>query len=231
MHRLAASGEEVIVATVCTADAPRGLPLSPAALHEHDQWQLGDQPYLHRCQEDDRVAALLNVAYVHIGLLDAIYRCDATGKPLYEGKGFMGGEVHPLDWQTQYPALVEKLGELLESFDPARVYCPLAAGGHVDHIIVRRAVEQLCSADRIGYYEDYPYAQKNPQAIAQALQNPDVWRSTLIELAPAEIEARISAIACYKSQLFAVFGDAQAMPALVREYIADTGGERYWERV
>lgn len=231
MHRLSQAGDEVVAASVCTADAPRGLPLSPAALHEHDQWQLGDQPYLYRCQEDDRVAAMLNVAYVHMGLLDAIYRCDAAGRPLYEGKGFMGGEVHPLDWQTQYPALVEKLEELLASYSPARVYCPLTAGGHVDHIIVRRAVEQLCSLDRIVYYEDYPYAQKDSDALARLLNDPDAWRSTLIELAPAEIDARISAIACYKSQLFAVFGDAQAMPALVREYIAETGGERYWERV
>ncbi len=231
VHRLTGAGEEIVVASVCTADLPRGLPLSPAALNEHRQWQLGDTPYQLRCLEDDRAAARLKAAYVHMGLLDAIYRCDESDQPLYEGKDFMAGAVHPVDWQYQYPALLDRLDQLLQTLAPQRIFCPLSAGGHVDHIIVRHAAEQLCSAGQVAYYEDYPYAQKDPAAIARALQNPDAWRSTLVELTPEEAEARVAAVACYNSQLSAVFGDAQAMPAMVREYIASTGGERYWERV
>jgi hypothetical protein len=219
-----------VIATVCTADAPPGMGLSPSAQYEHWQWKLGDQPYEQRCIEDDSVARLLGVSYVHMGLLDAIYRYDKNGAPLYSGKGFMGGQVHLSDWLNQLPALVSSLDDLIETFAPGRVYCPLAAGGHVDHVITRRAIEQQCPADRIVYYEDYPYAQKDPAAIAMALGDTDKWRSSLLELTDEEIETRISAIGSYVSQLAAVFGSAEDMPGLVREYIANTGGERYWER-
>lgn len=231
VRRLSQSGEDVVMATVCTADAPDDMPLSPSAQHEHWQWQMGEQPYAQRCMEDDRVAGLLGAAYVHMGLLDAIYRRDEKGEALYSGKAFMGGVVHPSDWQNQLPALASQVQDVLDTLSPARVYCPLAAGGHVDHVITRRAAEQQCAPHTITYYEDYPYAQKDPAAIAAALGETDKWRSSLIVLTADEVAARIDAIGAYTSQLFAVFGSAEAMPGLVREYIASTGGERYWERV
>jgi hypothetical protein len=231
VRRLSESGEDVIIATVCTADVPEGMPLSPAAQHEHWQWQLGEQPYAQRCIEDDHVAALLGAAYVHMGLLDAIYRQDEKGEALYAGLAFMGGAVHPSDWQYQLPEVASQVQDLLATLSPARVYGPLAAGGHVDHVITRRAVEQQCAPNSITYYEDYPYAQKDPAAIAAALGAPEQWRSSLIALTEEEIAIRIGAIGAYASQLSAVFGSAEAMPGLVREYIASTGGERYWERV
>jgi LmbE family N-acetylglucosaminyl deacetylase len=239
VRRLTHSGERVVIATVCTADAPPGQPLSPAAQHEHWQWQLGGQPYRLRCLEDERMAQQLGAEYMHLGLLDAIYRHDAGGRPLYEGKQFMGGEVHAWDWQQQYPALLDVLGPLLHVLTPKRVFCPLTAGGHVDHILTRRAMEQLCAPSEIAYYEDYPYAQKDAGALARLLDDgaanaasaAGVWQPILIELTPEETDARVAAINCYQSQLFAVFGDAASMPQRVREYIARTGGERYWERV
>ena len=235
VRRLTHAGERVAIVTVCTADAPPGQPLSPSAQHEHWQWQLGDQPYRLRCQEDDLMVAELGAESVHLGLLDAIYRHDDDGQPLYTGKEFIGGQVHAADWKHQLPALLAALQPALAALPAQKVFCPLTAGGHVDHVITRRAVEQLCPASQVQYYEDYPYAQKDSAALANALGvgalGVGAWRSTLIALTQAEIEARISAIACYKSQMFAVFGDAAAMPALVREYVVRTGGERYWERV
>jgi LmbE family N-acetylglucosaminyl deacetylase len=239
-HRLARQGERVIVATVCTADGPAGQALSPAAQHEHWQWQLGDQPYHLRRQEDERMVAALGAEPLHLGLLDAIYRHDTAGRPLYAGKDFMGGHVHEYDWQHQYPAVLEAIKPVLRpEGEPApRVFCPLSAGGHVDHVIVRRAAEQVCEPGQIAYYEDYPYTQKNAAALTELLEQAggmQAWRPVVIELTPEEIEARIAAIACYRSQLFAVFGDARgvaaSMPARVREYVNRINGERYWERV
>jgi LmbE family N-acetylglucosaminyl deacetylase len=230
-HRLAHSGEQVLIATLCTADAPAGQPLSPAAQHEHWQWQLGEQPYQFRRQEDARMVAVLGAQPVHLGLLDAIYRHDDNGVPLYEGKQFMGGQVHPWDLAHQLPAVLKALQGVLDDYHPQRVFCPLTAGGHVDHIIARQAVEQLCDVRTLAYYEDYPYAQKDTTALAGLLRHDQNWRPMLIQLSEEEIETRIAAIHCYQSQLFAVFGDASTMPARVREYIASTGGERYWERM
>ena len=230
VRRLTRAGERVVIVSVCTADAPPGQPLSPSAQHEHWQWQLGDQPYRLRCQEDERMVAALGAESAHLGLPDAIYRHDAQGAALYTGKQFIGGEVHPVDWQEMYPALLAALQPVLHALGAQKVFCPLTAGGHVDHVITRRAVEQLCPAGQVQYYEDYPYAQKDAGALAGVLGDLGAWRSNLVALSPDEIDARIAAIACYKSQLYAVFGDGAAMPGLVREYITRTGGERYWER-
>lgn len=229
VRRLTRAGERVVMLSVCTADAPSDQVLSPSAQHEHWQWQLGDQPYVERRKEDERVAAQLGAETLHLGLLDAIYRHDGAGVPLYEGKQFIGGQVHPWDWAHMYPALLDGLRHALITLQPARVFCPLTAGGHVDHVIVRRAVEKLCDPARVAYYEDYPYAQKDANELARLLSD-KAWKPHLIELTPDEIETRIAAIACYQSQLFAVFGDAATMPDRVRDYVRAAGGERYWER-
>lgn len=234
--RLARQGRRVIMATFCTADYEGPFPLSPAAQHEHWQWQLGEQPYRHRRAEDRQAADLLGAEALHLGLLDAIYRYDDAGQPLYTGKQFMGGQVHPRDWEHFHPRVVDALRQALSvAGDAARVYCPLGIGGHVDHVVVRRAVEQVCHPAQVAYYEDYPYAGKDAGALKPYLEQAgSVWRPTLVHLTEAEVETRIAAIACYRSQLFALFGElpggAPAMPAHVREYVGRVGGERYWER-
>ncbi len=234
--RLARQGERVIIATFCTADYEGPFALSPAARHEHRQWQLGERPYHHRRAEDRQAADLLGAEALHLGLLDAIYRYDDAGQPLYEGKQFMGGRVHPHDWERFYPRVVDALRQTLEiGGDAARIYCPLSIGGHVDHVIVRRAVEQMRDPAQVSYYEDYPYAGKDADALKPYLEQAGAgWRPALIPLTDEEIERRIAAIACYRSQLLALFGElpggAPAMPTHVKAYIARTGGERYWER-
>jgi LmbE family N-acetylglucosaminyl deacetylase len=226
VHRLALQGERVVVATVCTADKSIGEPLSKAAQHEHWQWQLGEQPYLHRRAEDTIACATLDAQPVHLGLLDAIYRHDDLGEPLYTND-FMSGAVHAHDWHIQFRNIKAALRNLVD--DASQVYSPLAIGGHVDHVIVRRAVEELIGGGgqtRLRYYEDFPYAAK----IGEFEHFPTVERLTprLYTLTEDEIETRIRAIACYPSQLFAVFGSAQAMPEGVRNYVEKVGGERYW---
>ncbi|MCS6849178.1 MAG: PIG-L family deacetylase [Anaerolineae bacterium] len=219
VYRLTSAGRPVIIATVCTADHPADQPLSEAARHEHWQWQLGDRPYQGRRAEDERACQVLGATAAHLGLLDAIYRRNERGAPLYTND-FIGGAVHPHDWQVQLPEVQAALAPLIRT--ATRVYCPLAIGGHVDHVIVRRAVESLADASIIRYYEDFPYADKLDQ-----FTPPEGCAFEKIELTAHEVDARIRAIACYASQLFAVFGSA-AMPERVRGYVSRVGGERYW---
>lgn len=167
-----------------------------------------------------RACAVLGADAAHLGLLDAIYRYDTQGAPLYTND-FIGGAVHPHDWQVQLPKVETALAPLVRA--ARRVYCPLAIGGHVDHVIVRRAVETLADARAIRYYEDFPYADK-PGTLAPS----QGWACERVDLTAHEVEMRIRAVACYESQLFAVFGSAEAMPERVRGYVARAGGERYW---
>ncbi|MCI0592320.1 PIG-L family deacetylase [Chromohalobacter sp.] len=232
VERLASSGTPVLIATVCTGDRSLGQPLSAVAQHEHAQWRLGDRPYQHRCEEDAQACAILGAQFVHLGLLDAIYRRDENGAPLYTDN-FIGGEVHPTDWRNQLPRVRASLANLVAN--AAHIYCPFAIGGHVDHVIVRGAVEALASKSHFQYYEDYPYAARRTSEVPA--WTPEIgsgqpatrWSLQLVELTPEEIDARIQAIACYASQTPVLFKSAEAMPDQVRSYVAQVGGERYWQ--
>lgn len=224
VRRLAAHGQRVVIATVCTADRPAGQPLFAAAQHVHGEWQLGDeQPYAIRRQEDAAGCAVLGAQPIHLGLLDAIYRQDEAGAPLYHPDTFMGGQVTEHDWQHFLPQVKAVLQPHMRN--ALRIYAPLSIGGHVDHVLVRQAVEEMAGDALVMFYEDYPYAGKT------------VWQDSAVTagLVPAalalsqnETESRILAISQYPSQMFALFEQAETMPEKVRQYVGQTGGERVW---
>ncbi len=228
VRQLVQSGERVVIAAVCSGDTPRGIVLSEAARHVHWEWQLGDDnPYAARRAEDVEACAALGAEPLHLGFLDAVYRADAHGAPLYT-RNFIGGAVQEADWRGIYFALIARLRPLMA--EAQQVYSPLAIGGHVDHVLVRSAAEAV-GARRPAYYEDYPYAQK---VAAGALPAGDFaaltrgLRPRTVALSDADIDARIDAIARYGSQQFALFEDAATMPQKVRAYVAASGGERYY---
>ena len=229
VHRLVGEGQPVSIVTLCTADRPLDTPapLSAAAKHVHWEWQLGDQPYAHRRAEDVRACAALGATCVHLGLLDAVYRHASDGTPLYE-RDFIGIPVNPADWQDHALQASANLWAVLAPHQSnMRVYGPMAVGRHVDHSIVRQVLDVLVPREALSYYEDYPYADR-PEALAQETSADFV--SETVALTEAEIEVRIQTIARYSSQLFALFQQAETMPARVRSYIERAGGERYWRR-
>jgi LmbE family N-acetylglucosaminyl deacetylase len=229
VHQLVKRGGAVMIVSVCTGDTPVGVTLSEAARHVHGEWRLGENnPYAARRDEDHAACAALGATPVHLGFPDAVYRHDAHGAPLYT-RDFIGGLVREQDWRTFYFALAERLRAVVPP--QARVYCPLAIGGHVDHVLVRGAAE-LALPGRLSYYEDYPYAQKVGQGNARVAAEVNALTRGLnawtVALAADDVQARIDAIALYRSQQFALFEQAETMPAKVREYVALSGGERYY---
>jgi len=230
VQRLVREGQSVSIVTVCTADRPLETlaPLSAAAQHVHWEWQLGEQPYAHRRAEDARACAALGATCIHLGLLDAVYRHAPDGQPLYE-RDFIGIPVNPADWQHHALQTSARLWAVLAPHQhDLRVYGPLAVGRHVDHSIVRQVLEVLVPREALAYYEDYPYADQ-PTALAQETQSGFVPET--VALTEAEIEMRVQTIARYPSQLFALFQQAETMPARVRNYIERAGGERYWRQI
>jgi hypothetical protein len=131
-----------------------------------------------------------------------------------------------------------------------KLVCPLAIGGHVDHRLVRQALEAVTTLDQRLYFEDFPYTER---VGAQPFPN---LTTVTIELLHADIEARLTACACYRSQIPTLFhkrldiphiirrripwlvrfasiqkdleGATQRMSFAIRTQIQHTGGERYW---
>ncbi|MDR3687324.1 MAG: PIG-L family deacetylase [Coriobacteriia bacterium] len=252
--RLVSEGARVTVVTVFTADQPAGQPLSPLARRAHASWDVGDQPFAARRDEDSAAMQLLGAQAECLGMLDAIYRRSASGEPLY---------ADPLsspaasDIELFLPQLVAALqAAALGTNAGARVFCPESTGGHVDHTLVRQAAEQIVDAERIVYYSEYPYSAR-PGVSASGPGDSEAFALHTIALTSEELEARIGAVACYVSQLRGLFpseverlreiavaripvvgrhlarpADVAAsrdrMAAAIRSDVATQGGERYW---
>lgn len=230
---LARAGEAVVVVTICAGDTPDSVAASPAVQRVHEEWRLGDHPYRQRREEDVRACRRLDAQPIHLPLLDAVYRQNSIGQMLYARK-FIGARVKSYDRNHHARALRSQFMTLRDRFPGARVYCPLAFAAHVDHVIVREAAERVYGAGGLIYYEDYPYCE---------LADEGAWAEATAErtsdpkpLPPEALNARIAAIAEYRSQLFALFGERD--PAAARAVMADrvgkyfsrVSGERFWIR-
>jgi hypothetical protein len=146
---------------------------------------------------------------IHLGFLDAIYRRGPDGEPLYT-RTITGAPVHAHDRESFGPAVREALGKLKEQYGGPGVVmvCPLGIGEHVDHQVVRQAVEAVSEPrDRV-YYEDFPYsiqADGPGKGVAGASHLTGGLRPFVAALSPAEADARQRAMACYISQIAGCF--------------------------
>jgi LmbE family N-acetylglucosaminyl deacetylase len=248
---LVGAGVRVTVVTVFTADQPGGEPISPLARRVHASWDAGDRPFSARHDEDLAAMQLLGARPEHLGLLDAIYRRSASGEALY---GDPLGTPAAEDVEHFLPRLVAELGVSAVGASPqARVFCPEATGDHVDHILVRRAVEQVVDAKRIVYYSEYPYSARRGVSAGGVVGA----AAHTLPLTAEELDARIRALGCYASQLRGLFpseaerlreiasarlpivgrhlarpadiaASRERMATAVRSDVAALGGERYW---
>jgi LmbE family N-acetylglucosaminyl deacetylase len=220
------TGEHVLVVTVFAAPLAPGAPLSPFAQKLHARWGHPADAVTERQEEDLTALALLRAEATHWPYADCIYRRTSDGSFLYTSEEALWGEVHPAE-----KGLVAELEARLSTLPLIRdgaVYAPLAVGQHVDHRIVRRAVEG--SGHRLIYYEDFPYAE-DPRAGHAALMRGQ-YRAELVLLSEGALKAKIAAIACYRSQLSTFWADAVEMAAAMRAFAERIGGgrpaERYW---
>ncbi len=250
IRQLVLSGSRVIVATVVTADAPDELPLGWLAKRNLRSW--GNQRHIFalRCAEDLAAVRHLGAETLHLGFLDCIYRRDAQQLPLYTRR-VINVPLHPYDLQFFQPALETRLRELL--VQAIKVVCPLTIGNHVDHLLVRQAVEAVTTARQRIYYEEFPY-------ILRTGKHHTKWvnlSQQMIRLQPAEIEARLLASTSYRSQIPGLFPapldvwceimraylpvldryvpaehplwhSIKRMQTITRRHIDRVGGERYW---
>jgi LmbE family N-acetylglucosaminyl deacetylase len=236
IYQQTTAGHDVLIVTLA-AGWPDSNVLSEFAAFLHHAWGLsssGKPPaeavrevVQARRAEDARACQRLGAGFQHWNLPDCIYRRHPqSGQPLYTSDEAIFGPVDPAE-----APLVHQLAGYLRGLPPAgRVVAPLTLGNHVDHQLTRQAAE-LAFGHELYYYEDYPYVQRRPEALAELLGNDEAWRNQEIPLDSAALQARIAAVATYQSQLPTLFGDAAQMEQLLTTQVQTTGGERLWHRV
>jgi LmbE family N-acetylglucosaminyl deacetylase len=172
-----------------------------------------------RRAEDREVLDELGVEVVHLGLRDALFRRageSADGRPgpgrrkgswWRRGRGWPAyptfrfdaarGRVASCD--AWLPAEVgARVGEITRASQTAVVFAPLGVGRHVDHLIIRRAAQDLRL--RTVYYSDFPYSETAvPEAgfVRRAGLIPHPWLSGRAENA--------NRIAGYRTQFAGLF--------------------------
>ncbi len=256
MHRLARQGAKLVIVSAVTAEDTSHLPPSWLARRNLAAWGLQERVFAVRCEEEASAARTVGAEVVHLGFLDCVYRRDRRGQPLYR-KDVRGVPVDPFDWEAFDPALQSALGNVLEQQScgdgVVRIVCPLAVGGHVDHILVRHAVEATTRPDERIYYEDCPYSLR----MEAGLKTVEQLTPCIIPVSEEDMEARLKACACYRSQIPGLFPSRldmlieilqarllivaetlpprQDFPAAVRRmnkslraHTSRIGGERYW---
>jgi LmbE family N-acetylglucosaminyl deacetylase len=225
IYEQTARGRRVLVVTLAAGE-PQTSVRSLFADYQHYAWGLSaEEAILVRRAEDARACARLGADLLSWSLPDAIYRLDpATGEPLYTSNELLFGNLP----RAEAPLIAELAAQMGALPAAGRIFAPLGLGSHVDHQLVRAAAERAFAS--LLFYEDYPYVQREPEALEALLQPREAWESVLFSLREGAITARIEAIAAYASQIRVLFNDLATMARLVREQVAATGGERCWYR-
>ncbi len=236
IHQLVAAGEKVDVRTVMAGTPPR-LP-DTSFVHElHARWEEGSAPVQARLQEDDAALQRLGAgASRMVSWFDCVYRMTRAGAALYPDEASIFGEINPNDTIAQLlPTIVLSVRDV-----PRYIYAPLGVGHHVDHQIVRNwgiTLKQYYPWVALKFYEEYPYTQ-DPQAVDNALSLLQQAHPALnikletVSLTEADVQGKLDAIACYKSQISSFWPDLQQMESATRQLLVAAGngtpGERYW---
>ncbi len=219
--RECAAGERIVVLTLFTADEP-ATPPSPFATTLARWWNLPPGEVMRaRRREDLEACARLACHAEHAGLVEAPYRLDAAGRPLYTSLEALFGAVAEAD-----EPLVERLVARLAGIETGRLVAPLGVGGHVDHRLARRAAERA-RPDAL-FYEEFPYTEWKWRAVDRALGRRADWRAETIQLTDVELVARREAIECYRSQVPALFRTPARLAKQLRRALRRAGGERLW---
>ena len=197
-------GWDVRVLTLFSAGGPCVSPV----LSSRDAAALDPSRYMRRRRRED-VEALASVGWnaVHLGFVDAGFR--GVGAPDFQNlTQLLCGTLGPGG-----STLVEQAARSLygHALGTDRVLCPLAVGGHVDHVIARRACEQAFDANLLSYYADMPYARGpwrwRTTQLVQAIRSRRSWRWLS--------RAKAHALQHYASQMPLLCGRAPRFPELV----------------
>ncbi|RDJ01449.1 PIG-L deacetylase family protein [Rhizobium grahamii] len=234
IRKLTSGGDDVIISTFITADATGAL--TPLARRFHGVWNRGDRPYAVRRKEDLRVAEFLGARCRHEGFLDAIYRKDDNGEPIYSDIPELFAGLKLAD-QKHVEAATARLGQIIAEERPDIVYAPIGISRHADHLMVVAAAKDVClGRQTLRLYEEFPYLlgefpAEHPITVERGLELSG-WQQAVPEFIDVELAARIYAARLYPSQISEIFGNdaglVEAMRRHAERYEARSGRERLW---
>jgi LmbE family N-acetylglucosaminyl deacetylase len=235
IYELTRGGAEVEILTIF-AGVPNPSHLSDLAKWFHGVCGLGDDAIEIRRVEDKNAARCLGAVTTQLHLLECLYRRDETGRARY----LREDDIFQSDSNKEMDTLNEIVAALSKSVDLANlseIYLPLGIGRHIDHLLLRGAVESLLhtlnerNLAKLTYYEDLPYAcwNRDPNwqiALAKNLH------PNLRFMDEDTSRAKIEAISLYGSQVPMLWSSSEEMKDQLSTYALNVGlitpAERFW---
>jgi len=198
---------------------PSTAELSPFAQELHTQWGIpaAADVVAARRAEDIQAAGIVGAKTVHFDFLDCIYRRGKNGDWLYSDVF-----VPPHADEEDLPArIAESISTRLKPTD--QLVCQLALGSHVDHVIMRSAVELL--ALPVLYDVDIPYLFNHPDEFAQKT----AWmKAKTHRITDSGVSSWLDAISAYESQISGLFESPEHMRSKIQQYWSEYIGIRLW---
>jgi len=193
--------------------------LTPLAQLMHFQWNSGsaEETVNMRRAEDAKATGILGATASYFDVPDCIYRRGPDGEPLYANIF-----VEPHEAEVGLPdQIAQSLLPLLQPDD--RVICQLGVGGHVDHILVRQAAEQL--GRPLWYTADQPYLFKQPGELAGFVAG---MKASLHSITEAGLGAWVEATLAYESQLSSLFESTDQVSEAIMSYYIERDAFPLW---
>ena len=170
-----------------------------------------------RRTEDVKAAGIVGAKTVHFDFLDCIYRRGKNGDWLYSNVF-----VPPHEDDEDLPArMAESISARLQPTD--QLVCQFGLGSHLDHVLVRRAVEMIQRP--IFYDVDIPYLFKAPDELASKTAG---MKAKTHRITDSGLRSWQDAIAAYESQVNDLFDNPEAMRAQIEQYWSEYIGIRLW---
>jgi LmbE family N-acetylglucosaminyl deacetylase len=215
----ARQGVQAEIWTILAGNPPPG-DLSEFARYNHSLWGMtgGEETLAMRRAEDEDAAGLVGADLLHFDIPDCIYRRSPEGQPLYTESVITS--PHPVDLDLPLRIAGALQSELLKD---DMLACPLALGGHVDHILVRQASESLHRP--MFYYADVPYILNDPLTLAPAIT---ALEAQLFPVSETGLGVWLNAVAAYRSQVDSLFKGEGTLFDAIRTYWATQPGICLW---
>jgi LmbE family N-acetylglucosaminyl deacetylase len=214
-------GIPVEIWTVMAGDPPVGAE-SSLAQQMHADWQTknSQETVAIRRGEDQNAARRVGAAIRHLSVPDAIYRRSKTGTLYYPEGIFVPPNPRESDLVDE---IARQVSENLTQYDT--IVCPLAIGGHVDHILTRKAVEAL--GRPLWYYADVPYVFRYPEELSPATAG---MTGKNFFISAQGLAGWQESIAAHASQVTSLFANVTDMRQKIKEYAQNSNGLTLWER-
>lgn len=212
------AGVPVEVWTICCG-FPSTTDVSPFAQMLHFQWGFSSSEETVRLRraEDERAVSAVGATAVHFDFLDCIYRSGSDREWLYPLGVFV--PPHPAD--VDLPArITSAIASRLQPDDV--VVCQLGIGSHVDHVVVRKAVEGLGLS--LYYIADIPYLLNHPEELEPSARG---MQARATRVSEAGVSAWQEGVAAYVSQLSTLFEPADQLSNALSAYAVE--GIRLWK--